>query len=311
MSENIYQLLNKVMEEVGAVSKREKNQQQNFNFRGVDSVVNAVSPALRKHGVVVFPEVIDSQYSSIEVGQRRTLMGHCRVTVKYTFAAPDGSTVSAVVAAESMDSGDKATAKAMSVAFRTALLQTLCLPTDEQDPDHDVYERSPKATDRGEQPPTNTEPTFEERYAKFKTLCAAEGINPQTILDMAGITEPSEKDLPQLRETFKAYSNHLKTQKQEGKKEEHEARREVAEAVHTLKKAFSMPVVDDSNQRKPSSNRPASSGQVGKLQGMYRERGYDQVQRLEHASKTLGVPIASFNDLTVKQASQLIDTLGG
>lgn len=41
-----------------------------------------------------------------------------------------------------MDSGDKATAKAMSVAFRTALLQALCLPTDEIDPDAESYERS-------------------------------------------------------------------------------------------------------------------------------------------------------------------------
>jgi len=41
-----------------------------------------------------------------------------------------------------MDSGDKATAKAMSVAFRTALLQSLSLPTDEVDPDATSYERS-------------------------------------------------------------------------------------------------------------------------------------------------------------------------
>jgi hypothetical protein len=48
-----------------------------------------------------------------------------------------------------MDSGDKAIAKAMSVAFRTALLQTLALPTDEADPDTSSYQRSepkPSAT---------------------------------------------------------------------------------------------------------------------------------------------------------------------
>ena len=43
-----------------------------------------------------------------------------------------------------MDAGDKATAKAMSVAFRTALLQSLCLPTDDIDPDAQSYERSEK-----------------------------------------------------------------------------------------------------------------------------------------------------------------------
>lgn len=71
-------------------------------------------------------------------------MLQCRVIVQYVFAAEDGTTLAATVAAEALDSGDKATAKAMSVAFRTALLQALCLPTDEPDPDHDIYERAPQ-----------------------------------------------------------------------------------------------------------------------------------------------------------------------
>ena len=45
------------------------------------------------------------------------------------------------VAAEAWDSGDKAAPKAMSVAFRTALLQALALPTDDPDPDSQSYER--------------------------------------------------------------------------------------------------------------------------------------------------------------------------
>lgn len=140
---NIYQALVQVMNDVGAVRKNERNTHQNFNFRGIDSVINAVSPAFRKHGVFCTPTVISSEYESVQVGQNRTVMGHARVMVVYTFHAADGSSVTATVSAESMDSGDKATAKAMSVAYRTALLQTLCLPTDEADPDADTFERSP------------------------------------------------------------------------------------------------------------------------------------------------------------------------
>ena len=142
MSE-IVKLLSQVMAEVGAVRKGDKNQQQNFNFRGVDAVVNAVSPALRKAGVIVTPQVIDYQYGSVTVGSKGTVMGHVKVMVRYTFHAPDGSSLETIVPAESFDSGDKATAKAMSVAFRTCLLQTLCLPTDEVDPDATSYERAP------------------------------------------------------------------------------------------------------------------------------------------------------------------------
>jgi hypothetical protein len=142
MSEIITRL-NKVMDDVGAVGKDGRNTHQNFDFRGIDAVVNATSPAFRKHGIVVVPTLNSIDYETVEVGQNRSRMASVRVNVTYTFHAPDGSNVSATVAAESMDSGDKATAKAMSVAFRIALLQTLCLPTTDIDPDAQSYERSP------------------------------------------------------------------------------------------------------------------------------------------------------------------------
>lgn len=138
----IVQALVATAQAVGAVRKGEKNTHQGFNFRGIDTVVNAVSPALLANGVVVLPRLLSSDYETVRVGSKETLMGHARVTVEYAFYACDGSSISAIVAAEAMDSGDKATAKAMSVAFRTALLQALCLPTDETDPDADTFERS-------------------------------------------------------------------------------------------------------------------------------------------------------------------------
>jgi len=141
---SIAQALNEVMKEVGAVKKNDRNASQGFNFRGIDAVVNAVSPALQKHGVIVVPSVEDYEYHSVEIGKNRTVMGHVKVKVTYTFIGAGGDAIKATVVGEAMDSGDKATAKAMSVAFRTALLQTLSLPTDEPDPDSQSYERSEK-----------------------------------------------------------------------------------------------------------------------------------------------------------------------
>jgi hypothetical protein len=141
---SIAQALNEVMKEVGAVKKNDRNASQGFNFRGIDAVVNAVSPALQKHGVIVVPSVEDYEYASVEIGKNRTVMGHVKVKVTYTFIGAGGDAIKATVVGEAMDSGDKATAKAMSVAFRTALLQTLSLPTDEPDPDSQSYERSEK-----------------------------------------------------------------------------------------------------------------------------------------------------------------------
>jgi hypothetical protein len=141
----IHAALNLVMKQVGAVKKNDRNDFQQFMFRGVDAVVNAVYPALVEHRVTVQPKVLKYDYSTIDVGKgaQSKPMGHARVIVEYTFtSAEDGSTASAAAAGEAFDSGDKATPKAMSVALRTALLQSLMLPTDDPEPDAQTYERA-------------------------------------------------------------------------------------------------------------------------------------------------------------------------
>ena len=128
---------------IGVVEKRERNTQgKGFNFRGIDTVVNAASPEFRERGIIVSPETLDRVYEQLEVGANRTLMGHAMLRVRYTFFGPTGDSLSATVDSEAFDSGDKAVAKAMSIALRTALLQVLMLPTDEVDPDASSYERS-------------------------------------------------------------------------------------------------------------------------------------------------------------------------
>ena len=175
MSE-IITLLTKAMDDIGAVRKGEKNTHQNFNFRGIDAVVNAASPAFRKHGIVVVPTLNNVEYETVEVGQNRSRMASVRVNVSYTFHAPDGSNVTATVVAESMDSGDKATAKAMSVAFRIALLQTLCLPTDDIDPDAQTYERSAAPAKQ----PVKTTPQETTNVDKPKRAVVGSNARPQS-----------------------------------------------------------------------------------------------------------------------------------
>lgn len=142
----IYQALSAVMNDVQGVGKDDWNDAPGakYNFRGVDAVINAVGPVLRKHGVIVVPELVSADYETVIVGKNRTEMASVRLQVKFHWFGPEGDEVVASVASESFDSGDKATAKAHSVAFRTALIETLCLPTNDHDPDKDTYERSPE-----------------------------------------------------------------------------------------------------------------------------------------------------------------------
>ena len=135
-----------VMQEVQAVGKKDRNAAQGFNFRGIDAVVNKVGPALRNAGGFIAPTVNSIDYSTSPT-KSGGLNNIARVDVTYTVYGSDGSTIAGNVVGEAFDSGDKATAKAMSVAYRTFLLQILCLPTDEPDPDTFVYESAaPVAT---------------------------------------------------------------------------------------------------------------------------------------------------------------------
>lgn len=148
---SIAQALAAVKKAVGPVGKEGRNTQQNYNFRGIDAVVNAAAPHLDEQGVISLPVLEKLDYSTVEVGQKRTPMAHVRVEVVYQFWGPAGDHMDAKVPGEAMDSGDKATAKAMSVAYRIALLQVLNLPTSDPDPDTSFYERSPAA--QHQQPP--------------------------------------------------------------------------------------------------------------------------------------------------------------
>ena len=140
MTNQIYADLAKVMRSVDHVGKGDFNSHQKFSFRGIDGVLNAVGPALREHNVVVYPRLHDVAYEEVKTSGGKASTA-CRVVVDYVFASSDGSTVETRVAAESWDTGDKAMPKAMSVAMRTALIQTLSLPTDEPDPSSYTYTR--------------------------------------------------------------------------------------------------------------------------------------------------------------------------
>ena len=136
----VHQALTKVMGDVQAVRKDSKNQAQKFNFRGIDAVMNAVGPALRKHGVTILPEDVEVHRSNGATANGKQT-AEVVIKVTYRIYGPSGDSIHGKVAAEAMDFGDKAVAKAMSVAYRTFLLQALTIPTDEPDPDGESFER--------------------------------------------------------------------------------------------------------------------------------------------------------------------------
>lgn len=146
----IYGAILGAMKDIGAISKDSKNAQQGFMYRGIDAVMNALQPALVQHGIFVVPEMLEQKREERVTGKGGNLI-YSVIKMKYSFIAADGSRVCATVIGEGMDSGDKASNKAMSVAFKYACFQVFCIPTEEmKDPDAETPEPSVKKEEKHE-----------------------------------------------------------------------------------------------------------------------------------------------------------------
>lgn len=113
------------------------------NYRGIEAAMNEMSVILIRNGISVTPsysELTIQERAKAEAGKATRF-----VTVKgaFSFAADDGSSLVCTTYGEAMDSGDKATIKAQSVAFRTALFQQFIVPTMAMDPEEDGDDGDP------------------------------------------------------------------------------------------------------------------------------------------------------------------------
>ena len=169
-NKKIYESIINVMDEIGAVGKNKKNTQgAGFMYRGIDDVMNALQPALIKHKVFIVPTVLSEERSE-RSSTKGGLLLYTRLTIRFDFIAIDGSSISATVIGEAMDSGDKATNKAMSIAFKYACFQVFCIPTEEmQDPDSETHTISDKIDDK--------------KVKELKDIIIAKNINESKMLE--------------------------------------------------------------------------------------------------------------------------------
>ena len=133
-----------IMAGVGVIKKSSRNQQQNFNFRGIDAVYNELHTLMATNGVYTTSRIVDSHHEERQSKNGGALLYRV-YTIEYTFYTVDGSHVTTMVVGEGMDSGDKASNKAMAVAHKYALLQAFMVPTDDMaDPDAESHEVKPE-----------------------------------------------------------------------------------------------------------------------------------------------------------------------
>ena len=144
---NVYQAISAVQKDLSTqgISKDRKNTQgSGYVFRGIDDVYNALAPFLAKHGLCILPRVLNRE--SIE---RQSKAGgalfYITVEVEFDLVAADGRKHTIKTFGEAMDSGDKATNKAMSAAYKYACMQSFCIPTEgDNDADSQTHQVAPK-----------------------------------------------------------------------------------------------------------------------------------------------------------------------
>jgi len=130
----IYAKIAEVLSSIGSISKDQRNQAQNYSFRGIDDVYNALHPRLASAKIFWVPEVLESTHDVFESINDRGITKRqirVRLKVKYTLYAEDGSNVTTVVEGEGIDSSDKATNKALSAALKYMVMQIFCIPTED------------------------------------------------------------------------------------------------------------------------------------------------------------------------------------
>lgn len=147
---DVYKVINEVHKEIVniGISKNQKNTQSNFMFRGIDAVYNTLGPIMAKHGLVIMPNVLNT-----EQVERKTKSGgnlfFSTVEMEFTFiSSSDGSKHSTNFVGEAMDTSDKSINKAVTAAYKYMLFQTFSIPTeastDSDSETHDVAARKPE-----------------------------------------------------------------------------------------------------------------------------------------------------------------------
>ena len=175
--ENIYGAILGVMNDIGAIGKDGVNpgfgNNKGYKFRGIDQVYNALQPALIKNRVFPVP-LVEKEERDERTNAKGTAILYSRLHVAYRFYAEDGSFVEAKVIGEAMDSGDKATNKAMSAAYKYACFQIFCIPTEEMlDSEKDTFEV------KGKTPPK----VSNVQITALRNLMARKGFPENTMLE--------------------------------------------------------------------------------------------------------------------------------
>lgn len=123
----------------GGIPKHHYNLEGDYFYRSIDDVLNRLAPLLAAHRLCVLPRVLER--SAVErIGLLDAFLNHVTLKVAFDLISVDDASCHTVEAfGEALDEGDKATAKAMSAAYKSAMLQAFCIPIVGDDSDRGQF----------------------------------------------------------------------------------------------------------------------------------------------------------------------------
>lgn len=170
----IYQRMASILDELPAIGKTQRNTQQDFMFRGHDDVLNALTPLLAKHGVVIMPSVLD-RTTAQRTTRQNSIMYEVNLHIEYTCFGAAGDSIAGSAWGEGTDMGDKATMKAGTMAFKAFLNQTFAINT-EEGAKHDADKTTMEETVREAERPRILPPRgWKEALERFDAVTGREG----------------------------------------------------------------------------------------------------------------------------------------
>jgi hypothetical protein len=188
----VYRAINAVQAELvrEGIGKSQRNQQQGYNFRGIDQVYNAVSPILARCGLVILPRHL-TRTCTERVTAKGNAIFYAVVEAEFDLVATeDGSRHVIRTFGEAMDTADKATNKAMSAAYKYAVMQAFAIPTEgDNDADATTHEVTPSVVAQQLQRSSVIKVAADQAIALF-----AEGRAVAAYEQVSGIIDPDEKD---------------------------------------------------------------------------------------------------------------------
>lgn len=170
----IHTALIAINKKVEAIKKGRRNQQQGYQFRGIDDAFNELHDLFAEYGVVILPKFLSSTRE-----ERTNKSGGVNIysiaIYEFTFMAEDGSREMVTLQGEGMDNGDKSLNKAFSAALKYALMSMFLIPTDEpKDSEMDTHEILPKnqppKPQQAPKPPQPKKPMPEDQFTKMMGL---------------------------------------------------------------------------------------------------------------------------------------------